>query len=173
MAKKFNMARKYEIKRDKDQSARIISAFPGTGKSHFAREYSDEMVLDLASTTFRWLTTEDGGREKNPDFPANYLECIKQNLGVASLVLVSTHQEITNTLVDEGLPFTLVYPERELKDEYLDRFKQRGSPETFVTSLANRWDSFIDHLELQPGCERIRLTSGQYLSDIFDGRSDA
>ena len=60
---------------------RVISAFPGTGKSYFHRN-SDSKVLDSDSSKFSWI--EEGVR--HPDFPNNYMTHIKENIDSARLV---------------------------------------------------------------------------------------
>ena len=80
--------------------------------------------------------------------------------------MVSSHDVVRQALVNEGIEYTLVFPERYLKAEYVERFKQRGSPESFVNLLSKNWDAWITELEEQPGCTKLKLEQGQYLSDI-------
>ena len=141
---------------------RVISAFPGTGKSYFHRT-SDAKVLDSDSSKFSWI--EEGVR--HPDFPNNYMAHIKENIGSADYIMVSSHDVVRQALVNEGIEYTLVFPERYLKAEYVERFKQRGSPESFVNLLSKNWDAWITELEEQPGCTKLKLQQGQYLSDIL------
>lgn len=142
--------------------AKIISAFPGTGKSYF-HQNTDLNVLDSDSSKYSWIKEE----VRNPDFPNNYMAHIKENMGSVDMILVSSHAVVRDALVNEGLEYTLVFPERSLKSEYVERFKQRRSPEAFVDLLSKNWDAWISELEEQPGCTKVKLKQGQYLSDIF------
>ena len=141
---------------------RIISAFPGTGKTYF-HQNSDLKVLDSDSSKYHWI--KKGGR--NPDFPNNYIAYIKKNLGKVDFILVSSHALVRGALINEGIEYTLVFPERSQKNEYLERFKQRESSEVFVNLLFKNWDRWISELEGQLGCIKIKLKQGQYLSDIL------
>ena len=140
----------------------IISAFPGTGKTHFYQN-SELRVLDSDSSKYSWI--EKGVR--NPEFPSNYVAYIKENLGCADFILVSSHVSVRQALLDEGLEYTLVFPERSQKNEYIERFRQRGSPESFIDLLMNNWDDWIKEMEEQTGCNKIKLNAGQYLSDVL------
>jgi len=108
----------------------VISGFPGIGKSHFFRKNKDKVVLDSDSSKFSWI--EKGIR--HPDFPNNYIKYIKENLayinplgvGKADIILVSSHKNVRDALVENDIPFTLVYPSRDIKEEYLQRYKDRG-----------------------------------------------
>ena len=71
-------------------------------------------------------------------------------------------------LVDNKLLFILVYPDRSLKQEYIERFKKRKSPFKFINFLEKNWDIFIDQMEKQSNCEKIVLNSGQYLKDYIE-----
>ena len=140
--------------------AKIISAFPGVGKSYFYQN-TNMKVLDSDSSKYSW---KNGLR--NPDFPNNYMIHIKENLSV-DIILVSSHEVVRNALINEGLEYTLVFPQKELKEEYINRFKKRGSPESFIDLLSKNWNNWISELEEQQGCYKIKLKQGQYLSDIL------
>lgn len=146
------------------KDTKIISAFPGVGKSTFAKDNSQFIVLDSDSTAFSKLA--DGSQ--NPEFPNNYISHIKSNLGIADYILVSTHKEVRNLLVENELSFTLICPFKNLKMEYLSRYKQRGSPLGFIDLMNNKWDEFLDDCYEQLNCDlKIDMTGG-YLSDIID-----
>jgi hypothetical protein len=151
--------------------ARIISAFPGTGKSHFFRQHeATGLVLDSDSSGFSWVE-KDGEKTRNPNFPANYMNHIAENvggLGMGGVILVSSHAEVRDALVDHGHDFTLVYPRRALKDEYMQRFRDRGNPEAFVNLIGGKWDEFLDQLVAQESATHVELGAGQYISDIVE-----
>lgn len=133
----------------------LISAFPGTGKSYFFKN-SKKKVLDSDSSTF-----------DKSEFPDNYIKHIKENIGEADVIMISSHKEVRDALVKNDMKFILVYPERELKDEYIERYKERGNDPKFIELLDKNWDSWITELENQKGCFHTRLSSGKYISDVF------
>jgi hypothetical protein len=135
----------------------IISAFPGCGKSHLFRNKGDKQILDSDSSKF-----------DKSHFPQNYIEHIKSNIGEADMILVSSHKEVRDALVDNAIEFTLVYPNKDIKDEYIQRYVDRGNEEKFVNLLKNNWSNWIPELEQQSGCKKIELNSGQYLSDVLN-----
>lgn len=135
--------------------AKLISAFPGTGKTYYFNN-GDKTILDSDSSTF-----------DKSDFPANYIRHIKENRDKAEVILVSSHKEVRDALVKEGLEFTLVYPKAELKREYMKRFEDRDSHWSFCALIEANWDTWIMELRCQMGCNHRVLNSGEYLSDIF------
>lgn len=137
------------------KQTQIYSAFPGVGKSHF-HKHSNLKVLDSDSSNF----------DKNY-FPQNYIDHIKSNLGKVDIILVSSHEDVRNALVEEGLEFTLVYPNMDLKNEYIERYIQRKSPYNFIKLITDNWGNWITQLQNQKGCKKVELTSGQYLSDVL------
>jgi hypothetical protein len=62
----------------------------------------------------------------------------------------------------------LVYPNRDIKDEYIQRYKDRGNNDSFVDLLNKNWDNWMDEMDGQKGCEKVTLGSGQYLTDVID-----
>jgi hypothetical protein len=139
-----------------EKNTLVVSAFPGCGKSHYFRTNSDKTILDSDSSKF-----------DKSEFPQNYIKHIKDNLGKADVILVSSHKEVREALVDNQIQFTLVYPEVSNKDEYIQRYIDRGSPEAFVNLLTKNWDMWISELEDQNDCSKIKLQDGQYLSDVL------
>jgi hypothetical protein len=61
-----------------------------------------------------------------------------------------------------------VYPERNLKEEYINRYKKRGSPQGFIDLISSNWDSFLDELDNQQGCNKLILKQEQFLADVLD-----
>ena len=147
-------------------TAKIICGFPGVGKSWLFNTQADLglKVLDSDSSKFSWISPG----ERNPEFPANYIEHIKSNLEFSDIIMVSTHKDVLNGLADAGIDAVLVYPERGLKEEYLQRYRDRGSNDSFVELISNNWDNFVGGLESDDRfSNHIVLTSGQYMRDAI------
>lgn len=137
---------------------KVYSAFPGTGKTtYFNNTYKN--VLDSDSSKF-----------DKADFPSNYIEHIKRNLedDTVEKIMVSSHKDVRDALVSDNIPFVLIYPEKDLKDEYLQRYKDRGNNDAFVDLLDKNWDNWMDEMDNQDASYKIRLKSGQYMSDVID-----
>lgn len=134
---------------------KVISAFPGTGKSYFYKN-SNLTVLDSDSSKF-----------DKSDFPANYIKHINENIGKADIILVSSHDTVRKALVEAGIDFTLVYPSILLKAEYLDRYRSRGSSLSFIKLIEDNWESWIQDCQEQNRCIHLVLASGDYLSDVI------
>ena len=134
----------------------VVSAFPGCGKSHLFRNKGVMKILDSDSSTF-----------DKSQFPENYINHIKSNIGDADIILVSSHKEVRDALQNQGINFTLVYPKKDIKDEYIQRYIDRGNDGKFVELLKQNWENWVGELNQQSGCEKIKLDSGQYLSDVI------
>lgn len=134
-----------------------ICGFPGVGKSHVCKLRG---WPDSDSSKFSW---EPLG-VRHPDWPNNYIEHLK---GIDGIVMVSTHKEVRDALHANNIPFMLCYPVHRCKDEYLERYRQRGSPETFLTLLDRMWDDWIRELILEDRAVLRRvLDPGEYASDV-------
>ncbi len=138
---------------------RIISAFPGTGKSHY-HENSDNNTLDSDSSNFSWMKDKDGNntKDRNPDFPQNYIDHIKENIGKCEFIFVSSHKDVRDALKDNCIFFYLVYPDRHRKDEFVQRYNDRGSPEGFIALVESNWDSWIKDCKFEMvGCKQVNM----------------
>jgi hypothetical protein len=138
----------------------LIAAFPGTGKTSYCHRDADYIPQGFA-------TDSDSSTFDKSNFPQNYIEHIKEKISEGyARIFISSHKEVRDALVENNLEFTLVYPKRELKEEYLKRYKERGSSESFINLLNNNWDNWIEELENQKGCTHIQLESGQFISNV-------
>lgn len=146
---------------------KIIAAFPGTGKTHYFHNHSN--CLDSDSSDYSWIKDESGNntKERNPDFPSNYIQHIKDNIGNVEYIFVSSHDVVRNALVEAGIYFYFVYPNIDLREEYLERFRLRNSPEGFINLLNLNWDNWIVACDAQRKCRHIELESGQFISDVI------
>ena len=154
----MNRLKSFQLFESTNNDTLLVSAFPGCGKSHFfkTKNTPSYTILDSDSSTF-----------DKSDFPDNYIKHIKSNIGKADVIMISSHKDVRDALLKEDMKFTLVYPNRYLKDEYISRYKKRGSNQKFIELLDKNWDVWISELEEQKGCKHIQLLEGQYLDDVL------
>ena len=140
----------------------LCAAFPGTGKSYYCYNGNwSQYVPD------GWCCDSDSSQFDKSNFPQNYIEHIKQRIADKyARIFISSHKEVRDALVENGLKFTLIYPDKSLKQEYIDRYKERGNSEQFITLLENNWDNWIGECIAQKGCKHIVLSSGQYVANV-------
>lgn len=147
------------------KETKVVAGFPGTGKSYMFKNNTHNMVLlDSDSSKFSWISKGI----RNPDFPKNYIEHIKENLGVADIIFVSTHDTVIKALQENGIPFTLVYPNINLKEAYIRNYKQRGNGDNFIGFIEKNWNNFITNMMSTECQQRIELKNGQYIKDVID-----
>lgn len=164
--------------------AKVISAFPACGKSTYYKEWSQyspenawrkrnggeqvlnnigfpcgDKILDSDSSLFSWLYDEDGNKTsaRNPDFPNNYTQHIKDHLDTEDVIFVSSHKVVRDALKENDIPYYLVYPEKEMKDEWMRRFRERGNDDAFINFQDSHWDEFIDDMESETYPTKIVL----------------
>lgn len=128
----------------------VISAFPACGKSYCFNNHQDKFsMLDSDSSEFSWVKDIDGKNttERNPNFPQNYIEHIKANIGKVDVIFVSSHEVVRKALAENNIKTLIVYPNKNLKDEWIRRFKERGNNEGFIKFISDNWDKFIDDIE--------------------------
>lgn len=150
----------------------IVSAFPACGKSFYHNKgdkYDNHFsTLDSDSSKFSWVLGENGKPTgvRNPDFPDNYIDHIKRNIGNVSFIFVSSHDEVRQALEDNSLPYVTVMPYPNLRDEWIDRCISRGNPQGFISLIDKMWGdwtSFESQRNWKPK-NRVFLSKGEYLS---------
>jgi hypothetical protein len=140
----------------------LVAAFPGTGKSYYC--YNGDWSHYMPA---KFATDSDSSKFDKKYFPDNYINHIKERISEGyARIFISSHKEVRDALVENNLEFTLVYPKKELKDEYLKRYKERGSSDVFINLISNNWDLWIEELKNQKGCKHIELKSGQFIANV-------
>lgn len=73
---------------------------------------------------------------------------------------------IMKFLEADGIPYKVVYPSRDCKEEYKDRYIERGNSPEFLEVFIDGWDIMLDGLDSLGGTA-IELSEGQFLSDVI------
>lgn len=169
----------------------IFSVFPACGKTYLYSHQKDYglKILDSDSSQFSWLKVLDEQHEcknrgkknykekfikvRNPDFPRNYIEHIKANIGKYDYIFVSSHRIVREALAQEGIKFAVVYPDRKCKAEWIGRcyIREMNSENGCSTALMyENFDGWISELE-ETGTSHgaLVLSNGEYLSTFFEG----
>lgn len=160
----------------------VISAFPGCGKSYCCQAYSDEFsMLDSDSSKFSWILDENGNStgKRNPDFPNNYIEHIKDNIGKVDIIFVSSHDSVREALDKAKIKTIQIFPRPTMKNIWLDRLAMRKDSEKFIGFIDSNWDEFIDGIAFTPTSyvvEKVVLDSKMpfinlnYLEDLIHNK---
>ena len=134
---------------------KVISAFPGTGKSWAFNNLKDEYtMLDSDSSNFSWIGEEG---ERHPDFPKNYIKHIKSNIGKVDFIFVSSHAVVREALKKAKIKFILVYPHKNRKEEYIKKYRDRNSSEAFIKLLDENWNEWISECENDKNTDLKRI----------------
>lgn len=151
----------------------IVMGFPGTGKSVACdgiREIYVEgigycILMDFESSNFGWYTDGDGNRRRMSIWPHVYIEFIKETIKVFGrpnktiVAFTSSHVNVRDELIRQNLEFRIVYPSKERKDEFIERYKQRGNDVEFIKNLDEWFELWIDSIESleYDKCKKIRF----------------
>lgn len=127
----------------------IICGFPGIGKSSISRTLPG--IVDLESTPFN----------KNWEIYANVIEHMNKNY----IVLCSSHMDLRKELNKRNINYIYVKPKKELKEEYIERYKKRGNDKKFIEQLSDNWDEYMKTLKNENVWE---LDSEEYLYDVLE-----
>ena len=163
-------------------NTKIYSIFPACGKTwlYEHQEDYDLKILDSDSSQFSWLYTnidENGDtirgvrRVRNPDFPANYIKHIKENIGKYDCIFVSSHASVREALDEEGIEFTIVHPKERCKEEWVGRCfirEQKGESGCGAKVMYDNFDQWVDDcFWCGVNHEEIVMCPGSYLSDYI------
>ena len=160
----------------------VISAFPACGKTYAFDVLKKDgfSVLDSDSSDFSWYCDYNPAksdvieRYRNPNFPKNYIDHIKENIGKVDFIFVSSHKEVRSALEDSGIDYIMVYPDKDkMKAEWVGRCYMRGSGNAFCDMLIKNWIEWIGEIERESITSIYRKatyvlnTNQPYLYDVI------
>lgn len=146
---------------------KIISAFPGTGKTYFYNNNKD-ICIDIDSSNFSWIADADGKKVRSTEFPQNYIDRIKENIGKYEFILVSSHKVVREALFDNCLFYYLVFPYLDRKEVFIINYRNRGDDENFIKLVSNNWNCWIKECLFEDvGCRRFGLDEVWFLSNMI------
>ena len=158
---------------------KVIAAFAGTGKTTLAAMYPESFVDFVCMPYKYYLGPEvgrdeaeagkaDPNREMRLDWPYNYvLAIIAKAVESEKTLLIPSDSGVLSLLKEKNVPYTLCYPERNVKEVYRNRFLDRGNSEHFLNVFVGGWNRFMDRLEQDDYGIRIMMSPHQFLSDVI------
>lgn len=146
----------------------IIWGFWGCGKSTVADGFK---IVDADSALFKYTgvhtdvlhtSFHDAQQiQRNLDYPENYIAFVQQC--EADIVLVNCELPVLKRFDS----VCLYYPSLSRKDEFIDRYKQRGDNSSFVTFMNEEYEGILKSLSFTPYPRYIVTRSNAYLSDLL------
>ena len=148
----------------------FIYAFTATGKTELNKKYKN--VIDMESTKYKYIgkvdeTSKSTPREINKEWPNNYFKALDEVKNKYDYILIS--DIICNDYLHKNnYEYWWIYPNIDLKEEYLKRCRDRGNNKDFIDWYSKLWDKWIKECINDKNATRhIELKSGQYLEDVL------
>ena len=150
----------------------VVSAFPACGKTVAYNKYKDsKTILDSDSSEFSWIKDEFGNntKERNLDFPNNYIQHIKDNLGKTDIIFVSSHLNVRQSMKDNDINYITIYPSKECRLEWVGRMYLRGNDAKFISFINDNWDNFMFDIKNEPhGTQLWFLEHNKCIEDCLE-----
>lgn len=122
---------------EEEKKTYIICSFPGCGKTTAYIKLKDRYkVLDLESLFF-----------DKKEFPKNYVQKIKDEIGKVDIIFVSSHEKVRKSLQDEGIEYLLYYPSIERKEEMIRLYERRGNEGSFIELMTLHFEHFLESVK--------------------------
>jgi hypothetical protein len=133
----------------------VCAAFCGTGKTFICGK------TDIKAIEIEYWKYKEKGLQKE------YVEDVRKHFGEVEYIFIATDPSGLELLHNEGFNIVLVYPEDELRNEYLDRYIERDSPYDFIGVFMKFWKPWINELKQLTYCKHVVLKKGEYLQDVL------
>ncbi len=151
----------------------FIYAFTATGKSTLAKKYKN--IIDMESVDYKYLNEKRNNEERksssdrilNPQWPQNYFEALEKVKDKYDYILIS--DDICDSYLQKNnYEYWQIYPNINLKQDYLNRCKKRGNNKIFISNLNKNWDNWCKQCKSDKNATKhIELQKGQYLEDVL------
>lgn len=159
-------------------NCKVIVSGPAIGKTYLAK--IDKRFIDLdgekaiykygleGKSDFELESTKlNRGKVVNTDSKEYVYKRLNEELKKGNICMLSYNQkDIINYLVENNIPYCLVYADITLCDEYISRMKNRGNPQKFIDQKISEWkDFYTQNVNDENASYKIKLSKGEFLSD--------
>ena len=74
-------------------------------------------------------------------------------------------------MLDNCIFFYLVYPVNSRKEEFIQRYKDRGNDENFIKLVKTNWENWMDEFYwMDEGCEKLYAYDGWNLDTVLNSK---
>lgn len=134
----------------------IIAAYPGAGKSTFAKQVTEAVDMPMIPCSHilspAWKTNPELEPEcrkpyhlRNPLFPDNYIADILRAEREYRFVLIPTNFDVIRRLQKDYKRKVLIcHPDDDCREEYRARFLARSNSDSFRALFGHFWQGFFD-----------------------------
>lgn len=107
-------------------NTKLIAAWPGTGKTYICQK-TDLKAIEIEY----WQYKQKGFNIKTRELAINeYINDVSDQIGKVDYIFLATDPEGLKLL--QQFNIILVYPQQELRSQYLDRYIDRNSATDFI-----------------------------------------
>lgn len=101
-------------------------------------------------------------RVNNPDFPDNFIQYIKKNIGKVDVIFVDSDIRIRRLLDETKIKFITIYPYNDCLQEWIGRMYLCGQHDLIIKNRINDW-----HYKMKEplGDDIFRLSYGEYINE--------
>lgn len=85
-------------------------------------------------------------KRRNPNFPQNYIDCIKENIGKVDIIFVSCHLDVRKALEENEIDYVNIIPSVHLRNEWVGRCFIRGNDEKFCKLISHNFYNWIESM---------------------------
>ena len=101
----------------------------------------------------------------NPDFPNNFIQYIKENIGKVDVIFVDSDIKIRQWLDNAKIKFVIIYPWSSCLPEWIGRMYLQDYPDIIIRNKINGWHHEIYPVKEPYGNQLFRLSCGEYISE--------
>lgn len=105
----------------------------------------------------------------NPNFPNNFIQYIKENIGKVDVIFVDGDIRIRQWLNEAKIKFVTIYPWSSCLQEWIGRMYLQDYPDFIIRHKINGWHHEVYPVKEPCGDQLIRLSHGKYISEGFIG----
>ena len=157
-----------EISNTTGQRPKIFFTFPGIGAKYFEKNNLKKAIIGYANPL------SDAGYTYC-NYPDGWISRIKEMIYYNNVdyIYAPIHTSLREAIKEDkeldDVEKWIIYPDKSLKLEYIERYRERGDDQAYVTHMAEIWDEAIESIENEDKSKfnLYKLKSGETMSDFI------
>ena len=157
-----------EISNTTAKRPKIFFTFPGIGAKYFEKNNLNKSIIAYANSPSNASYT-------HCRFPDGWVSRIKEMIYYNNVdyIYAPIHTSLREAIKEDkeldDVEKWIIYPDKSLKLEYIERYRERGDDQAYVTHMAEIWDEAIESIENEDKSKfnLYKLKSGETMSDFI------
>lgn len=150
-----HFADKYSILDLNSLDFKYTTRYPNAEEIEAERQHWESTLRLLSTEAYLNKFKNKPILARDPDFPNNYIQNIKENIGKFDIIFVDSDLKVRESLSKSGIDFVTVYPYEDYLTDWIGRMYLRDDTDMCIRNQIAKWGHNMKYIQNEPYGDRL------------------